>query len=178
MENQYKTKKSKNQKKKSGSILIIIGAIMLVAAVVLLICLKKPGKTHDADINTPEPTAAVTLQPTAAITTEPTPCFVENEMPEPHGMVLAGDKLSFGLSTCGLVSFIGNNEGQAYCYDWKNVVKIAGGGKFTAGLDKYGKILLSADNEKFDFDPSSWKNVVNIAASENTLYGLKKDGTV
>ena len=178
MENQYKTKKSKNQKKKSSSLLIIIGAIMLIAAVILLICLKKPGKTHDADINTPEPTAAVTPQPTVAITTEPTPCFVENEMPEPHGMVLAGDKLSFGLSTCGLVSFIGNNEGQAYCYDWKNVVKIAGGGKFTAGLDKYGKILLSADKEKFDFDPSSWKNVVNIAASENTLYGLKKDGTV
>ena len=178
MKKKYKTKKSKNQRQKGGGLLIIIGSVMLIAAVVLIICLNKHSKAPAADINTPEPTADAAPEPTDLITPEPTPYFVENEMPVPRGMVLAGEKLSFGLSTCGLVSFIGSNEGQAYCYNWKDVLQLAGGGKFTAGLDKNGEILLSADEKNFDSDLSSWENVVNIAASEKVLYGLKKDGTV
>lgn len=65
----------------------------------------------------------------------PAPLPVPSELPSvPCGAVAAGDGLSFGLSSVGLMSYIGYNNGQAYCYDWRDVKAIAAAPAFTVGL--------------------------------------------
>lgn len=186
MEKEAKNRNGEKRKNIPLIILIAVFAVIIVSALCFFSCkLSKPSPAPIIPTPNPaftaEPSAAAhtaAAEPSPAVTASPSPVPVANEMPEPRGMVFAGDKLSFGLSTCGLVSYIGSSEGQAYCYDWKDILQIAGGGGFTVGLDKNGKIFISANPEIFDFDFSEWENIVSVAASDNAVYGLKSDGTV
>lgn len=123
----------------------------------------------------PSPTAvAATLQPTP----EPTPVpHVENSIVTDNAMVLACDELSFALASNGQLSYVGNNEGQAYCYDWKEIVKIAGGSNFTAGLKNDGTVCVSGEKEIEDA-VVTWSDVTNITASDDNLYALTVSGEI
>lgn len=134
---------------------------------------------------TAEPTEALTDLPTALPSDEATPAPTEepglseiNEIVENTGMVAAQDRMSYGLASNGRLSYIGSNEGQAYCYDWENIVKIACGNNFTAGLVSDGTVLVSSSDKALCDSVSSWADAVDIAASDAVLYALTKDGHV
>ncbi len=102
---------------------------------------------------------------------------LENVMLPADGMVLAGGKISFGLAQTGRVSYVGSNDGQAYCYDWEDITQLCGGGLFTAGLVSDGSVVVSGDEEGFSV-AKKWEHIVKTAASHDTLYALDEDGRV
>lgn len=112
-------------------------------------------------------------EPTAA-----TELIGKNEIAENVGMVAAQDKMSYGLASNGRLSYVGSNEGQAYCYDWANIVKIACGSDFTAGLVSDGTVLVSSSDKALCDVVSAWADVADIAASDAVLYALTRDGYV
>lgn len=163
---------NKLNKNLKSAIMYSVFALIAIAAVIMLIFFKKEEKKLNSAI---EPTVAP--PPTSVvITSSPTP-KVENSIEKTGGMVFASDKLSFGLASNGRVSYIGSNEGQAYCFEWNKIVQICGNSNFTAGLSEDGTVLVSG-SEELKATVSSWENIVFLAASDTTLYSLTKDGRI
>lgn len=157
--------------------LIILGSLMgffILSSFPACSC-HKVESSPISPVSSPSPTAMIatpllTPQPTA----EPK---VENLMVSNQAMVLACDKLSFALASNGQLSYIGSNEDQAYCYDWKEIVKIAAGSNFTAGLKSDGTVCISGKNE-LENVVGTWFDVTNITASDDNLYALTTSGKI
>ncbi len=108
-----------------------------------------------------------------------------------YGMVSVSDKLTYGLSSAGLLSYIGRSNGRGACYGWKDVAWVESRENFTLGLDRAGKVLiagkyLDGQGDKKVFGSAAyiadktadWTDIVCLAQNGYSLYGLKKDGTV
>lgn len=179
-------------------IAIILAALLFagVCAAVLIPALSRHGDVTAMD-ETPAPTAAVTAEPNAIPTAEPTPVLTAEPTPEPtegptpepteepvfirppetRGMVACAKNISYGLSSCGLLSYIGRTNGRASCYDWRDIRSIACSSSFTVGLTGGGKVLVSG-NYSLASKTSSWSGAARIACTENAVYALTADGTL
>lgn len=58
---------------------------------------------------------------------------------------------------------------------WKDIVDVACGVDFVAGLDRYGKVHIEITNDDIELEVSSWSNIIAIAAGKDYLIGF--DGT-
>lgn len=165
--------------KKKFIIIIAVCITVLVMMGIMLAFILTLTHEDEAEVDTeftPNPTINITSEPTPTAVPTQIP-IVENMLEHREAMVLATEKLSFGLASNGKLSYIGSNEGQAYCYEWSNIVKIAGNSMFTAGLTVEGKICFSG-NDKISETVSGWEKIVDIAASDTVLYALTSDGKV
>ncbi len=80
-----------------------------------------------------------------------------------------------GLKADGTVVADGyNRNGQCNVYDWRNIIAIAAGQTFTAGLKSNGRVVATDD----DLDIRTWRDIAAIAAGSFHIVGLKSDGTV
>ncbi len=172
-----------DRNKKRRIIIIVCAALLVIGGIALAFVLgdgrldensDKPTQTPTSEL----PTASAEIDPIIDQTMEPTPePIVDNTLEISGGMVLASSKLSFGLASNGRLSYIGCSNGQAYCYGWKDVVKLAGNDDFTAGLTEQGTLLFSGDAALAAI-VSEWHDVADITASDTALYALASDGRV
>lgn len=158
---------------KGSKLIVMIAGVIVIAAA---ICIGKA--LRDRSHSQAAATASPTETPVQSSTPEPTQVPVlENVILPAEGMVLAGENISFGLAQTGRVSYIGCNNGQAYCYDWENVIQLCGGEAFTAGLVSDGGVVVSGDEADFSA-VKEWKHIVKIAASKTALFALDEEGRV
>ena len=123
----------------------------------------------------------------------------EEERPDPqpfetaavYGMVSASDRLTYGLSSAGLLSYTGRTNGRGACYEWRDVVWVETSDRYTLGLDKDGRVLVAGIYQDGESDSSvfgtaayiaektaDWTDIVCICMNDISVYGLRKDGTV
>ena len=123
----------------------------------------------------------------------------QEEKPDPqplttaavYGMVSVSDKLTYGLSSAGVLSYIGRTNGRSACYGWKDLTWVESTDRYTLGLDKAGRILVAGKYQEGEQDSSvfgtaayieektaDWTDIVCICMNDLSIYGLKKDGTV
>ena len=119
-------------------------------------------------ISTPEPTP----EPTGDL-----PVLVPGGTFSVYGMVAVSDKLTYGVSTVGLLSYVGRTNGRADCYDWTNVGYVVTRDGFTAALTTNGHVLV-AGSYSLSGATQSWSGIFAIAATNNAIFGLRADGTV
>lgn len=126
----------------------------------------------------PEPPAVPASETPSATPETPAPLPVPSELPSvPCGAVAAGDGLSFGLSSVGLMSYIGYNNGQAYCYDWRDVKAIAAAPAFTVGLTNEGRLLCSG-SDALRQESAKLNDITAVCCSSEIVYALSGDGRV
>ena len=154
-------------------ILIAAGAILLAAGLIVCLSLKKESNPVP-----PEPPAVPASETPSATPETPAPLPVPSELPSvPCGAVAAGDGLSFGLSSVGLMSYIGYNNGQAYCYDWRDVKAIAAAPALTVGLTKEGRLLCSG-SDALRHESAKLNGITAVCCSSEIVYALSGDGRV
>ena len=154
-------------------ILIAAGAILLAAGLIVCLSLKKESNPVP-----PEPPAVPASETPSATPETPAPLPVPSELPSvPCGAVAAGDGLSFGLSSVGLMSYIGYNNGQAYCYDWRDVKAIAAAPSFTVGLTKEGRLFCSG-SDALRQESAKLNGITAVCCSSEIVYALSGDGRV
>lgn len=68
-------------------------------------------------------------------------------------------------------------DGTVKLQDWKDVVAVADGRSYIAGLKEDGTVLCNVYGYSGTIDVSKWKDIVAISA-DTSLIGLKEDGTV
>ncbi len=174
---------------------ILIGGAAAVLAVLLAIFLPmllSGEKPADADAGadtepeptevpcstpSPEPTPSATPEPVIPETPEPTPEPELTPFPAPNGMVAVSDKLTYGLSSVGLLSYTGVTNGRGACYDWRDVTFIVTNDNFTAALTGEGEVLVAGSDELADAT-AKWTDIVELACSDSAVFGLRSDGTV
>ncbi len=165
----------KNCLNKFKSLIIILSALFFALNFLCACSCKNIESSPIPSLKLPSPTAVVpTPQPTPEPTTVPE---VENTIVTSRAMVLACDKLSFALASNGQLSYVGSNEGQAYCYDWNEIVKITAGNDFTAGLKSDGTVCISGAKE-IENAVAAWTDVTDITASDDNLYALTASGKI
>lgn len=154
-------------------IMIAAGAIFLAAGLIVCLSLKKESNPVP-----PEPPAVPASETPSATPETPAPLPVPSELPSvPCGAVAAGDGLSFGLSSVGLMSYIGYNNGQAYCYDWRDVKAIAAAPSFTVGLTKEGRLFCSG-SDALRQESAKLNGITAVCCSSEIVYALSGDGRV
>lgn len=100
-----------------------------------------------------------------------------------------GSGHTVGLKSDGTVVAVGDNEyGQCDVRDWENIVAIAAGDWFTAGLTSNGDVVITRPSdevlerhEKMFIDACSaanWTGIVTIAAGCGNIIGIDENGTV
>lgn len=170
------------------SILIAGGAALIAAIVLLAILLPRCGsgkevppvdKTAEATAaaDTPTPTESPTPELTAEPDPTPTPGPEIIDRTPPFGMVAVSDKLTYGVSTVGLLSYTGVTNGRGDCYNWRDVVFVVTNERFTAGLTKDGRVLVAGDSTIAE-RTAGWTGVTEICCMDTAVYGLKADGTL
>lgn len=68
-------------------------------------------------------------------------------------------------------------DGTVNLQDWKDIVEVADGRSYAAGLKESGTVVCNVYNYPGTIDTSTWKDIVAISA-DSSLIGLKEDGTV
>ncbi len=99
-----------------------------------------------------------------------------------------GDGHTVGLKCDGTVVAVGDNTfGQCDVGSWRDVVAIAAGDWFTAGLTKSGNILITRPSDKVCEEhnvyigacaSSEWTDIVSIAAGCGNIIGIDINGNV
>ena len=99
-----------------------------------------------------------------------------------------GDGHTVGLKADGTVVVVGDNEyGQRNTNGWKDVVQVAAGDWFTAGLTSSGKILITHPSDEIIngtnlytgvFQAEKWTDIVYIAAGCGNIIGIDKNGVI
>lgn len=69
---------------------------------------------------------------------------------------------------------------KAFSAQWRNIVSIAGGYNFIAGLKSDGSVIVEGKNNRGQCNVSTWYDVIAICAHPDSerLYALRKDGRV
>jgi len=137
------------------------------------------GCGGDPDVSTNQPIDIGVATPAPETSTEP-----EQESglglvqaAAPIGMVEAAAVHTVGLRADGTAASAGHDtKGQRKVSDWDNLIYIAAGEAFTAGVKNDGTVVLAGDASAIDV--SGWSNIASIAAGKAHLVGLKADGTV
>ena len=104
----------------------LMAAVLAGSAVLMAGCEKTPESIINNIISN--------LPVSAQVETEPA-----------FGMVAATDKLTYGLSSAGLLSYTGRSNGRAACYDWRGVAFVLPVGDGTLGLTTDGKVLAAGE---------------------------------
>ncbi len=55
---------------------------------------------------------------------------------------------------------------------WNEIVDVACGDDFVAGLDVYGKVKIEIENDEIEKEVSEWSNIIAIAAGKDFLIGF------
>ncbi len=139
---------------------------------------EEPAETIEPqDTPSPVPTFSPTSEPAPSETPEPTAEPELTPFPAPKGMVAASKRLTYGLSSVGLLSYTGVTNGRCACYDWRSVIYIVTNDNFTAALTEEGKVLVAGD-DALAGRTADWTDIVELCCSDSAVYGLKSDGTV
>lgn len=182
-------KKNTDRNNKKRTLILLIAGAAVVLAVLGAVFLPKlfspketePNKVAEASTSSASPEETPSIGPTATVdvtvTPEPTPAPEVTPYPSPAGMVAVSDKLTYGLSSVGLLSYTGVTNGRSACYDWRDITFIVTNDNFTAGLTEEGKVLIAGDDALADAT-AKWTDIVELACSDSAVYGLKSDGTV
>ena len=107
----------------------------------------------------------------------------EEERPDPqpfetaavYGMVSASDRLTYGLSSAGLLSYTGRTNGRGACYEWRDVVWVETSDRYTLGLDKDGRGLVAGIYQDGESDSSVFGTAAYIAEKTADLEQAKED---
>ncbi len=99
-----------------------------------------------------------------------------------------GDGHTVGLKSDGTVVAVGDNTfGQCEVSSWRDVVAIAAGDWFTAGLTQSGDVLITRPSEKVCEElniyigacsAADWSDIVSIAAGCGSIIGIDENGKV
>lgn len=67
-----------------------------------------------------------------------------------------------------------SNNGENYfiAESWKDIVDVACGNDFVAGLDKYGKVHIEITNDDIELEVSNWSNIIAISSGDDYLIGF------
>lgn len=93
------------------------------------------------------------------------------------GMVAAGKDVSYGVSSCGLLSYIGKTNGRAACYDWRGVVFASASESLTVALTNEGKVLACGDDAAASA-VEEWNGAVSVCCTDTDAFALLSDGAV
>ena len=130
------------------------------------------------DEPTPDPTAVpATPQPTDAQTSV-TP--FEQSQYYCWGFDVGQDHVIGLLSNGHAVAEGNNNNGKCNVSGWNDIVQVAAGYYFSAGLRRDGTVVIAgSDSEYIDLNyVYSWRNIVQISAQARTLIALDSYGNV
>ncbi len=99
-----------------------------------------------------------------------------------------GDGHTVGLKSDGTVVAVGDNTfGQCDVSSWQNVIAIAAGDWFTAGLTQNGDILITRPSdevrEQHDMfigacSAADWTGIISIAAGCGNIIGIDENGNI
>lgn len=132
---------------------------------------------------TAAPTAAYVTQ--VPITPVPTPVYVDPTVPsmsyECYGIDVGHEHI-IALKSDGTVLAAGiNTKGQCDVSSWRNIIEVAAGYTFSAGLQSDGRVVLTGSDSFGKIDASAvsqWRNIVHISAHGCGLIALDKNGNV
>lgn len=68
-----------------------------------------------------------------------------------------------------------NSDNYLEAESWEEIVDVACGDFFVAGLDKYGKVKIEIDNDEIKEEVSAWSNIIAIDAGSDYLIGFDGD---
>lgn len=68
--------------------------------------------------------------------------------------------------------FTNNGENYLQAESWKDIVDVACGNQFVAGLDKYGKVHIEITNDEIKQEIVNWSDIIAIAAGNDYLIGF------
>ncbi len=110
-----------------------------------------------------------------------TPVSAQQIIAEPT--VVSGYGHVLGLNRYGRVFAAGDNTyGQSLVFNWSDVVGIAAGKYFSAGLRRDGTVVVAgkyqSGSDYLEFDASELEEIVQISAGDNFLAALSEDGEV
>lgn len=85
-----------------------------------------------------------------------------------------------GLKIDGTVVAAGGNyDGECEVGTWNDIIAVAAGGSFTAGLKGDGTVVIAGGKPHDSLiQAEKWSDIVSISAGKDHIVGLKKDGTV
>ena len=99
-----------------------------------------------------------------------------------------GEGHTVGLKADGTVVVAGDNEyGQRDTSEWRNVVQVAAGDWFTAGLTSSGRVLITHPSDEIIegtslytgvFEAEKWTDIVYIAAGCGNIIGIDAHGRI
>lgn len=94
--------------------------------------------------------------------------------------VAAGGWNTAALTSDGRVLVVGDNEYGQCDLDWsgENIVHIAVGRQFVAGLRADGTVIAAGRNLQHQLEVSAWRNIAMIAVGDHHTIGLTVDGHV
>ncbi len=135
------------------------------------------GGDPDASVNQPIDIGTATPAPEASAAPEVNTGLGLTQAAAPIGMVDAANVHTVGLRADGTAVSAGHDtKGQRKVSAWDNIIYIAAGEAFTAGVKNDGSVVVAGDASAMDV--SSWSNITSAAAGKAHLVGLKADGTV
>lgn len=68
--------------------------------------------------------------------------------------------------------FTKNSQNYLEAESWNDIVDVACGDSFVAGLDRYGKVHIEIDNESIRNDIANWSNIIAIDGASDYLIGF------
>ncbi len=98
-----------------------------------------------------------------------------------YGMTAALGKLTYGLSSAGLLSYTGRTNGRAACYDWRGIVYVEAFEDYTLGLTEDGRVLIAGTSEAAKdaaAKTADWKDLVCVCRNEQAVFGLTGQGRI
>ena len=114
----------------------------------------------------PKPSPSPTLKPTIGSD------FYTNK-------IACGYNTTFGLTTKGIVSSVGNNKnGRRDTSSWPVVIAVKAGVRHCVGLLSNGTVVTSGENGSGQRNTDNWDNIIAISAGDKYTLGLKRNGTV
>ena len=75
------------------------------------------------------------------------------------------------LASDGSVEYESSNNDFVGIYKWKDVVDVACGNIFAAGLKKDGTVYIESDDEDIVTEVNKWTNIIAISSAGNCLIG-------
>lgn len=93
--------------------------------------------------------------------------------------IYAYGNISVGLKKDGTLVFAGAADALEDAKKWKQVISVTLGDGYIAGLLSNHTVVVAGTTEIVTQSKvNSWKDITAIAASEETLFGMKEDGSI
>lgn len=92
-----------------------------------------------------------------------------------QGVALSNNIVAL-LKQDGTVECVGGSKfNGCNTASWQNIIQIAAGDGFVAGVDNVGKVYIDIKNLEIEKEINSWSNIISIASGEDYLVGFDGD---